>query len=244
MITHFPMKPYLLTLILSLILSPLVAQVEEAELNEEGFKTSTVSDFLKSKYTWEAPKNEEESENVVDNKTPFKPLDQRVAERNEEIKARLQPTLDIDDPAKEESMEDIPLDELGLDTVELREYQVNELYSPLMRMSEIKDLDTLDPASGGVYLADEYYSNLENRWLNRYHIPLIGKSQEQLAQERYRQEQYENFLGDVSTTISGLESLDPERSKAIKGLLNETKTQYNSNYKNDDLRFSGPDAKF
>lgn len=239
------MKLYYPTLFLSLILSPLFAQVEEAELNEEGFKTSTVSDFLKSKYTWEAPKKEgEESENVVDNKTPFKPLDQRLAERNEEIKARLQPTLDIDDPAKEGSTEDIPLDELGLDTVELREFQVNELYSPLMRMSEIKDLDTLDPASGGAYLSDEYFSNFENRWLNRYHIPLIGKSQEQLAQERYRQQQYESFLGDVSTTISGLESLDPARSKEIKTLLNDTKSQYNFNHKNDDLRFNGPDARF
>lgn len=239
------MKLYYLTLFLSLILSPLFAQVDEAELNEEGFKTSTVSDFLKSKYTWEAPKKEgEESESVVDNKTPYKPLDQRMAERNEEIKARLQPTLDIDDPAKEKSPEDIPLDELGLDTVELREFQVNELYSPLMRMSEIKDLDTLDPASGGAYLSDEYFSNFENRWLNRYHIPLIGKSQEQLAQERYRQQQYESFLGDVSTTISGLESLDPARSKEIKTLLNDTKSQYNFNHKNDDLRFNGPDARF
>ena len=239
------MKPHIPTLILSLVLSPLFAQVDEAELNEEGFKTSTVSDFLKSKYTWEAPKKEgEEPKEEVVNKTPFKPLDQRVAERNEEIKARLQPTLDIDDPAGEESPEDIPLDELGLDTVELREFQVNELYSPLMRMSEIKDLDTLDPESGGVYLAEEYFSNVENRWLNRYHIPLIGKSQEQLAQERYRQQQYQNFLGNVSTTISGLEALDPNRSKEIKTLLNDTQSQYNSNHKNDDLRFNGPDAKF
>ena len=238
------MKPHHLTLILCLIANAAFAQVDEAELNEEGFKTATVSDFLKSKYTWEEPKKEEEdSKETVVNKTPYKPLEQRVAERNEEVKARLQPTLDIDDPAKE-SPEDIPLDELGLDTVELREFQVNELYSPLMRMSEIKDLDTLDPASGGIYLSEEYYSNFENRFLNRYHIPLIGKSQEQLAQERYRQQQYQNFLGDVSTTISGLESLDPNRSKEIKTLLNDTQSQYNANNKNDDLRFNGPDAKF
>ena len=238
------MKPHHLTLILSLIVSPLLAQVEEAELNEEGFKTATVSDFLNSKYTWEEPKKEEEeSKEAVVNKTPYKPLEQRVAERNEEVKARLQPTLDIDDPGKE-SPEDIPLDELGLDTVELREFQVNELYSPLMRMSEIKDLDTLDPASGGIYLSEEYYSNFENRFLNRYHIPLIGKSQEQLAQERYRQQQYQSFLGDVTTTISGLESLDPNRSKEIKTLLNDTQSQYNANNRNDDLRFNGPDAKF
>ena len=238
------MKPQHLILILSLILSPLVAQVEESELNEEGFKTSTVSDFLKSKYSWKESSEEDETpkEEAV-NKTPYKPLEQRIDERNQEIKARLQPTLDIDDPAKEDP-EDIPLDELGLDTVELREFQINELYSPLMRMSEIKDLDSLDPASGGIYLSEEYYSNFENRFLNRYHIPLIGRSQEQLAQERYRQQQYQNFLGDVSTTISGLESLDPQRSKEIKTLLNDTQSQYNSNNKNDDLRFSGPDAKF
>lgn len=238
------MKPHYLILILSLLIGPLSAQVDDAELNEEGFKTATVSDFLKSKYTWEEPKEEEETpQETAVNKTPFKPLEQRVAERNQEVKARLQPTLDIDDPSKED-LEDIPLDELGLDTVELREFQVNELYSPLMRMSEIKDLDTLDPASGGIYLSEEYYSNFENRFLNRYHIPLIGKSQEQLAQERYRQQQYQSFLGEVSTTISGLESLDPERSKEIKTLLNDTQSQYNSNNKNDDLRFSGPDAKF
>lgn len=239
------MKPHILILVVSLILSPLFAQVEEAELNEEGFKTSTVSDFLKSKYTWEAPKKEEDKEKPkAVNKTPFKPLDQRIAEREQEIQARLQPTLDIDDPSKEGSVEETPLDELGLDTVELREFQVTELYSPLMRMSEIKDLDTLDPTSGGVYLSEEYFSNFENQWLNRYHIPLIGKSQEQLAQERYRREQYQNFLGEVSTTISGLESLDPERSREIKTLLNDTQSQYNANNKNDDLRFSGPDAKF
>ena len=239
------MKPHILILVLSLVVSPLIAQVEEAELNEEGFKTSTVSDFLKSKYSWEAPKEEGEAEKEeVVNKTPYKPLDQRIAEREQEIKARLQPTLDIDDPAKEGSIDETPLDELGLDTVELREFQVTELYSPLMRMSEIKDLDTLDPTSGGIYLSEEYYSNFENQWLNRYHIPLIGKSQEQLAQERYRQEQYQSFLGDVSTTISGLESLDPQRSKEIKTLLNDTQSQYNANNKNDDFRFSGPDAKF
>lgn len=239
------MKPHSLTLILSLMVSPVFAQVDEKELNEEGFKTSTVSDFLKSKYTWEEPKKEtEETKEEVVNKTPYKPLEQRVAERDEEIQARLQPTLDIDDPARDEIPEDIPLDELGLDTVELREFQVNELYSPLMRMSEMKDLDTLDPTSGGIYLSEEYYSNFENRFLNRYHIPLIGKSQEELAKERYRQQQYQNFLGDVSTTISGLESLDPSRSKEIQSLLNDTKSQYNSNNLNDDLRFNGPDAKF
>jgi len=178
---------------------------------------------------------------VAENKTPFKPVNQKLAEREAIIEARLRPTLDIDDPI---SNEDIPEDELGLDTVQLREFQVSELYSPLMRMSEMKDLDSLKPGSGGAFLSEEYYSNLENQYLNRWHIPLIGKSQEQLAKEKYQQEQYQNFLGEVSNTIEGIESLNPGLSKELKKEFRETQHQYNNNNKTDDLRYTGPDAKF
>ena len=130
------MKFKYLILPLPLFLNALLGQ-QTSELNEEGFKTATVSDFLSSKYTWE--KQEEEKEQApkveVENKTPYKLVDQKKAEREAVIEARLQPTLDIDDPAA--SNENRPLDELGLDTVLLREYQVTELYSPIMRMSEL-----------------------------------------------------------------------------------------------------------
>jgi hypothetical protein len=240
------MKSLYLILTLTLILNPLLGQTKEEELNEEGFKTSTVSDFLQSKYNWEEQKKEnaEQPKLVVENKTPFKPAEQRAAERNAAVEARLRPTLDIDNPSNPESPEEIPLDELGLDTVVLREFQVNELYSPLMRMSEMKDLDKLDPASGGIYLSEEYYSNFENRFLNRYHIPLIGKSQEKLAKERYQQERYQNFLGEVANTIEGLENLNPALSKELKRDLRDIQIQYNSINKNDDFRFNGPDAKY
>jgi hypothetical protein len=111
-------------------------------------------------------------------------------------------------------------------------------------MSEMKDLDKLDPASGGIYLSEEYYSNFENRFLNRYHIPLIGKSQEKLAKERYQQERYQNFLGEVANTIEGLENLNPALSKELKRDLRDIQIQYNSINKNDDFRFNGPDAKY
>ncbi|MCB1120798.1 MAG: hypothetical protein KJT03_04575 [Verrucomicrobiae bacterium] len=233
------MKYTFLLVSLPLISGPLFAQTSK-EVNKEGYKTSTVSDFLASKYTWEEQKEEGPKVEVV-NKTPLKPVKERRSNNDEEIEARLQPTLDIDDPGKHE---DIPEDELGLDTVTLREYEVNELYSPLMRMSELKDLETLDPKSGGAYLTEAYFSEFENRYLNRWHIPLIGKSQEQLAKERYQQEQYQNFLGEISGTIEGMEHLNPEQAKELSRELRETKHQYNNNFKNDDLRFSGPDAKF
>lgn len=234
------MNPKILAFCIPLILQPVVGQSEEKK-NEEGFKTSTVSEFLASKYKWGDEKEKAQPRVQVDNKTPFKTLEQRQAERNEEVEARLRPTLDIDDPAEQE---EIPEDELGLDTVELREFQVNELYSPLMRMSELKDLETLDPRSGGAYLKEEYYSDFENRYLNRWHIPLIGKSQEQLAKERYQQEQYQSFLGEVSGTIEGLKNLNPQLAKELNKELRETQYQYNTNAKKDTDRFTSPDAKF
>jgi hypothetical protein len=236
---NIPMKLRYLIPSLPILLSPLFAQTIQ-ETNKEGFKESTVSDFLNSKYNWDEAKVEK-NQVEVENKTPFKSASQRNTERNAVVEGRLQPTLDIDNPT---GNEDIPDDELGLDTVELREFQVNELYSPLMRMSELKDLDTLDPTSGGAYLTETYYSNFENNYLNRWHIPLIGKSQEQLAKERYQQEQYQDFLGDISGTIEGLQSLNPSMSKELKKELNETKHQYNTNNKTDDFRYSSPDAKF
>ena len=181
----------------------------------------------------EAPKVE------IVNDTPLKTVDQRIAQRNAVIQARLQPTLPIDDPAN-----DIPEDELGLDTVELREFKVSELYSPLMRMSELKDLDTLDPSSGGAFLSEQYFSDLENKYLNRYTIPLIGKSQEQLAKERYQREKYQSFLGEVSGTIDDLNNLNPEYAKELKKEFQDAQQQYNTNFKIDDNRFNNPDAKY
>lgn len=234
------MKVKHLTLILPFLIQPAFAQTETGK-TPEGFKESTVSEYLNSKYKWEELKEEEKQRPkvVVENKTPYKPIDQKLDEIDAEVEARLRPTLDIDDPNEE-----IPIDERGLDTVELKEFEVSELYSPLMRMSELKDLETLDPASGGAYLTEEYFSELENKYLNRWHIPLIGKSQEELAKERYQLEKYQSFLGNVSGTIDGLKNLDPSLSKELSKEFRDTQYQYNTNNKQDELRFSGPDAKF
>jgi hypothetical protein len=232
------MKSKIFLLFLPFFLQPAFSQTDRT-VNPEGFKESTISDFLTTKYKWEELKIEPTAKPVVENKTPFKSVDQKLSEREAAIQARLVPTLDIDDPN-----ENIPEDELGLDTVELREFEVSELYSPLMRMSELKDLDSLDPSSGGIYLSEKYFSELENKYLNRWHIPLIGKSQEQLAKERYQQEQYQSFLSETSSTIQGLESLNPELSKELNKEFKNTQYQYNTSKPSDDLRFNGPDAKF
>ena len=232
------MNSKFLVLLFPLILQSTFGQTEQP-VNPEGFKEATISDFLSSKYQWEEAKENPAPKVLIENKTPFKPIDQKLSEIEATIEARLVPTLDIDDPN-----EDIPEDELGLDTVDLREYQISELYSPLMRMSELKDLDTLDPSSGAIYLTEKYFSEIENKYLNRWHIPLIGKSQEQLAKERYQQEQYQTFLGETSSTISGLESLNPALSKELSKEFKNTQYQYNTNKQSDDLRFNGPDAKF
>ncbi|MCZ6671455.1 MAG: hypothetical protein O7C75_00810 [Verrucomicrobia bacterium] len=232
------MKSIHIVLFLSLIALPLFGQ-DATEKNKEGFKESTVSDFLNSKYKWEEQKEEPGIKEEITNKTPLKTAKLRAAYRQAAIEAHLQPTLPIDDPR-----ENVPEDELGLDTVELREFQVNELYSPLMRMSELKDIDTLDPASGGAFLSDKYFTNFESRYLNRWTIPLIGRSQEQLAKERYRQQQYQNFLGEVSKTIEGLKTLNPELAKELRKEVRDTQQQYKDINLTDDFRFTGPDAKF
>tara|TARA_Y100000588_G_scaffold15169_1_gene16264 strand:- start:581 stop:1240 length:660 start_codon:yes stop_codon:yes gene_type:complete len=212
-----------------------LAAQENQNSNGEHFQESTVTDFLNSKYKWEPPKQEERPKLEIVNDTPLK----TIAEKEAIIEVRLKPTLNIDDPT-----DAIPEDEMGLDTVELREFRVTELYSPLMRMSELKDLEKLDPASGGAYLSEEYFTQLENQYLNRWTIPLIGKSQEQLAKERYNIEQYQQFLGEVSVAIDNLDKLNPEYAKEIRKEFQETQHQYNNNFKINDNRFTNPDAKF
>ena len=220
------------------LLFPL-ALLAQGNTNDEGFKTATVSDYITTMYKWEKPKPEEEKVEV-ENDTPLKSSEQKAAERQ----------AAIDQLVKQRNMQDrrlaeeeIPEEEQGLDTVELREFQISELYSPLMRMSEIKNLDVIDPASGGVYLTEEYYTNCENNILNRWTIPIVGRSQEQRAKEEYRKKQYDAFLTEVSNTLEHLQSLDPEYAKQVAKEFNDTQYQYNINEK-DDPRFDSPDAKF
>lgn len=226
-----------LFLIICMMLS--LAAQENQDSNGEKFRESTVTDFLNSKYKWKPPSQEEILKVEIVNDTPLKTIDEKIAEKEAIIEARLKPTLDIDNPT-----EAIPEDEMGLDTVELREFRVTELYSPLMRMSELKDIEKLDPASGGAYLSEEYFTQLENQYLNRWTIPLIGKSQEQLAKERYNLEQYQQFLGEVSVAIDNLDKLNSEYAKELRKEFQETQHQYNNNFKINDTRFTSPDAKF
>ena len=157
-----------------LILIPLfpLGLMAQGEPNEEGFKTSTVSDYLFSKYKWEKPQ-EEPKEAEVQNDTPLKPAQQKEAESQASIGALIRERNRED---RRRAGIDTTEEEEGLDTVELKEHRVSELYSPLMRMSEIKNLEVIDPASGGRYLSESYYTDFENNVLNRWTIPLIGRS--------------------------------------------------------------------
>ncbi len=211
----------------------------QGEPNEEGFKTSTISDYLSSKYKWEKPEPEaEKAENRND--TPLKSAQQKEAERQASIQAQIR-ERNRADPRRSDSR--ITEEEEGLDTVELKEYQVSELYSPLMRMSEIKNLDVIDPASGGRYLSESYYTDFENNILNRWTIPLIGRSQEQRAKEEYRQQQFQAFLTEAEKTLEHLDNLDPEYAKQVRKEFSETHHQYNVNEKNVHL-YDSPEAEF
>ena len=134
-------------------------------------------------------------------------------------------------------------EEEGLDTVDLKEHRVSELYSPLMRMSEIKNLEKIDPASGGRYLSESYYTDFENNILNRWTIPLIGRSQEERAKEEYRHQQFQAFLADAGKTLEHLDNLDPEYAKQVRKEFSEAQHQYNVNEKNVHY-FESPEAEF
>ena len=86
------MKSTSQTILLSLLAIPFILSAQEKK-SSEGFKTSTVSDFLASKYKWEEVKDEPASSGERNNDTPIKPVDQKKADQEAEIEARLQPTL-------------------------------------------------------------------------------------------------------------------------------------------------------
>ena len=217
-------RPQVKWLLIVLLPFGLLAEdgIEDKGINEEGFKTSTISNFLSTKYKWE--KTQPEAEAVeVENETPLKPIQQKEEERLALIQARIE--------ERSATVSGIQEEESGLDTVDLKEFRVTELYSPLMRMSEIKNLDVIDPASGGRYLSESYYSDFENNILNRWTIPLIGRSQEDRAKEKYRQEQFQSFLAEAGKTLEHLDNLDPEYAKQVRKEFSETQHQYNVNEK-------------
>ncbi len=224
-----------------LILIPLIplGLMAQGEPNEEGFKNSTVSDYLSAKYKWEKPQAETK-EAEAQNDTPLKPAEQKEAESQASIEALIR---ERNREGRRRAGSDITEEEEGLDTVELKEHRVSELYSPLMRMSEIKNLEVIDPASGGRYLSESYYTDFENNVLNRWTIPLIGRSQEERAKEEYRHKQFQAFLDDAGKTLEHLDNLDPEYAKQVRKEFSETQHQYNVNEKNDHL-FESPEAKF
>ncbi len=175
----FPMK---FQMHVKLILIPLIplGLMAQGETNEEGFKTSTVSDYLSAKYKWEKLQAETK-EAELQNDTPLKSAQQKEAESQASIEALI---IERNREDRRRAGSDITEEEEGLDTVELKEHRVSELFSPLMRMSEIKNLEVIDPASGGRYLTESYYTDFENNILNRWTIPLIGRSQEEARQRR------------------------------------------------------------
>lgn len=224
-----------------LLLIPLIplGLMAQGEPNEEGFKTSTVSDYLISKYKWEKPKPEAK-EAEVRNDTPLKSAQQKEAERQAAIAAMI---VERNKENRARSGSGITEEEEGLDTVDLKEYRVSELYSPLMRMSEIKNLEVIDPASGGRYLSESYYTDFENNILNRWTIPLIGRSQEERAKEEYRHQQFQAFLTEAGKTLEHLDNLDPEYAKQVRKEFSEAQHQYNVNEKNVHY-FESPEAEF
>ncbi len=224
-----------------LLLIPLIplGLMAQGETNEEGFKTSTVSDFLSLKYKWEKPQAETKKAEVQ-NDTPLKSAQQKEAESQASIEALIRERNRED---RRRAGSNITEEEEGLDTVELKEHRVSELYSPLMRMSEIKNLEVIDPASGGRYLTESYYTDFENNILNRWTIPLIGRSQEERAKDEYRHQQFQAFLAEAGKTLEHLENLDPEYAKQVRQEFSETQHQYNVNEKNVHF-FESPEAKF
>ncbi len=218
----------LLALIITLIISSnLSGQETTADgTDSEGFKNATVSDYLSGKYQWKAPDPDEETEIEVDTSTPMKSREQKDADYRARQDAHWKY---IESKRREaEFKQDQDIDEDGIDTIDMDELEIEEEYSPLMRMSAMKDLNEIDPRSGNAYLADTYYTDFESEFLNRWHIPLIGSSQEALAKQRYEREQYERFVNEISGTLENLENLDSKLANELIGEFNETQYQRSS----------------
>lgn len=185
--------------LLSLI--PLAAQ-PIGNKNEDGFQVSTVTSFMTTKYQWEPKEKKTEKTQPVENHTPLKSKTQK----QDELEA-----VRANGESSQFTGEDMALSE-----VTLREFTVNEFYSPLLRMGEMKDIEILEPESAPGILKDKYFSDFENNVLNRWTLPLIGRSQEQLARERYRAEKEKIVLGKAGKIAGLMFSWDPEKARELQ----------------------------
>ena len=167
----------------------------------DGFEVSTVSSFMINKYQWkkEAPRETSKKE---ENVTPLK----TEAQRRSELEAVR---------ANGESSQFTNADQ-ALNQVTFRKFTVNEFYSPLLRMGEMKGIEILEPESAPGILKDKYFTNFENNILNRWTIPIIGRSQEELARERYQKEQERKVLGKTAKVARFLNGWDPGKAKELR----------------------------
>jgi len=191
---------------LCLISIPLALQAQEKDTAGE-FSESTVSDFFESNYVFEEGISEEKAEDPVkleENTTPLK--DPEFEDR----------------PGRSDAYYE---EETGIETVDLEEYNVEEFSSPLMRMSYMKSVEELDPESAPAHLKEEYFEKWDYQLLNRYTLPLIGKSAEQRAKEKYQQEQNEALIDDVGDTTDFLKTVSDDDAEALQDDLNDIRYQ-------------------
>ena len=193
----------LLSFLWSLFLSFLSLSAQPSgDKTTDGFEVSTVSSFMSVKYKWVKQSPKESGTEKEVNQTPLK---KEVPKRSEMEAVR----------ANGESSQ-FTQDDLALNEVELRKFTVDEFYSPLLRMGEMKDIEILEPESASGLLKEKYFTNFENNILNRWTLPLIGRSQEQLARERYLKEKENALYRKAGRVALLLNQWDPEKAKELQ----------------------------
>ena len=209
------MKLHISSCLLLLFFLPLSAQ-PSGDKKVDGFEVSTVSSFMSEKYRWVANSKKDAESLQEENHTPLKTEAQK---RSERMAVR----------ANGESSQ-FTNDDLALSEVTLRKFTVNEFYSPLLRMGEMKDIEILEPESAPGVLKDKYFSDFENNVLNRWTLPLIGRSQEELARERYRKEKEREVFGKTARVANFLYGWDPKKAKELRRDLYEVHFQTGWSY--------------
>jgi len=170
------------------------------------FKESTATDYFMSNYAFEESTEDtpEDSPEIEENTTPLKDPDFE------------------DRPGR---VDRYSSEEQAMDTIELDEYKIEEFSSPLMRMSYMKSVEELEPESAPAHLKEEYFEYWDRALLNRYTIPLIGKSAEQRAKERYEREKNEQLVEDVENTTDFLETVNETDAESLSEDLNDIRYQ-------------------
>ncbi len=132
-----------LTFLWSLFLSFLSLSAQPSgDKTTDGFEVSTVSSFMSVKYKWVKQTPKESGTEKKVNQTPLK----REAQKRSEMEAVR---------ANGESSQ-FTKDDLALNEVELRKFSVDEFYSPLLRMGDMKDIEILEPESASGLLKEKY----------------------------------------------------------------------------------------